>query len=287
MTTELPLARFKTFLDLVKFEHTLFALPFAYVGMLLAANGLPSLASFIWITMAMVGARTAAMALNRLIDARIDAQNPRTAVRHLPRGLVKPQEAMALALVSLVVLLVAAANLGPLPLLLLPLAVLFLVGYSYTKRFTWLCHVWLGITIGAAAAGGWIAVTGSFAAPAWWLWGVVLFWMIGLDVIYATQDHEFDQNNNIESIPRRFGIHLALQIAAISHAIMWLMLFGVGMSAGLGWPYYLGVLVIGAILAYQHAIVRPDDLTRVNLAFFDANVWISGTMLVAVGLALL
>jgi 4-hydroxybenzoate polyprenyltransferase len=287
-----PLERAKTYLELVKFEHTIFALPFAYSGMLLAARhesgtGWPGFGVFFWITVAMAGARTAAMALNRVLDATIDARNPRTATRHVPRGAVRPLEGVLLALGSLAVLAFAAAQLNPLCLALLPLAVVFLVLYPYTKRFTWLCHAWLGVTDGAAAAGGWIAVTGSFAPEAWLLWLVVIFWMIGLDVIYATQDVEFDVANGLHSIPQQFGVARALEIARLSHAVTWAFLIAVGIVAGSAWPYFVGVMVMGGILAYQHAIVKPDDLKRVNEAFFSANSWLALTMIASVILDLI
>ncbi len=280
-------ARVKTYLDLVKFEHTVFALPFAYAGMLLASmgqngTGWPGWHVLVWVTVAMAAARTAAMGANRVIDRLIDARNPRTAGREVPSGRVTPAQAWALVVVSLGVLTFAAAQLNPLCLALLPLAVVFLIGYPYTKRFTWLCHVWLGITDGAAAAGGWIAVTGEFALGAWLLWGVVLFWMIGLDVIYATLDHRFDLANGIKSIPVRFGIPRALRIAAASHALTFVLLVLVGVATGASPWYGLAVLIMGGILLYEHRIVNPDDLGRVNVAFFDANMWLALTMLAGV-----
>jgi 4-hydroxybenzoate polyprenyltransferase len=281
------LERAKTYLELVKFEHTVFALPFAYSGMLLAAKGWPGFGTFFWITVAMAGARTAAMALNRVLDAAIDARNPRTASRHVPRGAVKPLEGVLLAIVSIVVLAFAAAQLNPLCLALLPLALVFLVLYPYTKRFTWLCHAWLGVTDGAAAVGGWIAVTGSFAPEAWLLWLVVIFWMIGLDVIYATQDVEFDIANGLHSIPQQFGVPRALEMAKLSHAVTWAFLLAVGIVAGSAWPYFVGVMVMGGILAYQHSIVKPNDLARVNEAFFSANSWLALTMILSVILELM
>jgi 4-hydroxybenzoate polyprenyltransferase len=279
--------RLKTYLELVKFEHTVFALPFAYSGLFLASKSelgtwFPGFATLFWVTLAMIGARTAAMALNRVLDAAIDAKNPRTAMRHVPKGAVKPLEGYGLALVSLVVLGLSAWQLNPLCLALMPLAVVFLVLYPYTKRFTWLCHVWLGITDGAAAAGGYIAVTGRFDAVAWLLWLVVIFWMVGLDVIYATQDYDFDRENGINSIPQRFGIASGLEIAKISHAMMWALLLAVGIVAGSHWVYFVGVAVMGAILVYEHAIVNPKDLTRVNESFFNANMWLALTMFAAV-----
>lgn len=279
--------KLRTYLELVKFEHTVFALPFAYAGMLLASvvsrgTGWPGWHTLVWVTVAMAAARTAAMAANRVIDRFIDARNPRTAGREVPSGKVSPGQAWVLVAVSLVVLVVAAAQLNPLCLALLPLAVVFLVGYPYTKRFTWLCHAWLGVTDGAAAAGGWIAVTGHFGPGAWALWAVVIFWMIGLDVIYATMDYAFDVANGVRSIPVRFGIARALRIAAASHALTFALLLLVGLLTGSGAWYYLAVVVMGGILLYEHRIVNPQDLGRVNVAFFDANMWLALTMLAGV-----
>ncbi|WP_045234288.1 menaquinone biosynthesis prenyltransferase MqnP [Deinococcus pimensis] len=282
-----PLARLKTFYDLVKFEHTVFALPFAYAGMLFASQqhlgtGWPGVMVFVWVTLAMAGARTAAMAANRLIDAGIDALNPRTANRDIPQGRVRPAGAVGLIVVSLALLLVAAWQLNPLALKLLPIAVVFLVLYPYTKRFTWLCHLWLGVTDGAAAAGGWIAVTGAWDWGAVMLWLVVIFWMIGLDVIYATQDVDFDRAQGLRSIPARFGVRPALRLAAASHALTFVLLVATGVVVGASWPYYVASVAMGAILLYEHRLVRPDDLTRVNVAFFDANMWLALTMLAGV-----
>jgi len=264
--------RLKTYLELVKFEHTVFALPFAYAGMLLASmevrgTGWPGWHTLLWVTVAMASARTAAMGANRVIDRFIDARNPRTAGREVPAGKVSPAQAWALVVVSLVVMAVASAQLGPLCLALMPLAVVFLIGYPYTKRFTWLCHAWLCVTDGAAAAGGWIAVTGEFAPGAWLLWAVVIFWMIGLDVIYATMDHDFDVRSGIRSIPVRFGIARALRIAAASHALTFVLLLLVGLVTGASFWYALAALVMGGILFYEHRLVSPSDLTRANVAF--------------------
>lgn len=280
-------AQVKTYLDLVKFEHTVFALPFAYAGMLLASlavngTGWPGWSVLIWVTVAMASARTAAMGANRVIDRFIDAGNPRTAGREVPSGKITPAQAWTLVVVSLVVMAFAAAQLNPLCLWLMPLAVVFLIGYPYTKRYTWLCHAWLGITDGAAAAGGWIAVTGEFAPPAWLLWAVVIFWMIGLDVIYATMDYDFDRRNNVKSIPVRFGIPRALKIAAGSHALTFVLLLAVGVAVGASGWYYLAAVAMGGILLYEHRIVNPNDLTRANVAFFDANMWLALTMLAGV-----
>ena len=277
----------KTYLALVKFEHTIFALPFAYAGMLLAAyqltgSGWPGLGTLIWVTLAMAGARTAAMGANRVIDGAIDARNPRTAGREVPSGKISPAQAWGLVVVSLIVMIIAAAQLNPLCLALLPLAVVFLIGYPYIKRFSWLCHVWLGVTDGAAAAGGWIAVTGRFDVGAWILWAIVIFWMVGLDVIYATMDYDFDRANGIRSIPARFGIKSGLQIAAVSHALTFVLLITLGLVLGASFWYFLAALGMGAILLYEHRLVNPNDLTKANIAFFDANMWLALTMLAGV-----
>jgi len=279
--------RLRLYLDLIRFEHTLFALPFAYGGMLLAAGGWPGLRTFLLVTLAMVGARTMAMALNRLIDWKIDALNPRTQNRHLPKGLVKPWETLFLALVGLLLLTLAGLSLNPLTTRLLPVAVFFLTIYSYTKRFTWLCHYVLGLTIGAAAAGGWIAVTGSFHPTAYWLWAGVGLWIAGFDILYATQDYTFDRAYGVKSIPARFGIPLSLWIARATHLTAWLAFLLAGLSYGAGSLYFLGLLLVGGLLFYEHRLVSPQDLSRVDLAFFQANVGVSLGMFLFIVLDLL
>jgi len=275
-------SRLKLYLELIRFEHTLFALPFAYGGMLLAAEGWPGWRTFFLVTLAMVGARTMAMALNRLIDWPIDALNPRTKDRHLPRGLVKPWETLFLALMGLALLVYAGLSLNPLTARLLPVAVFFLTVYSYTKRFTWLCHYVLGLTIGAAAAGGWIAVTGSFAPTAYWLWAGVALWIAGFDILYATQDYAFDRAHGVRSIPARFGIPLALLVARGSHALAWLALLLAGVSYGAGPLYFLGLILVGGLLLYEHRLVSPEDLSQVDRAFFQANVGVSLGMFLSI-----
>ncbi|KPD31590.1 prenyltransferase [Thermus scotoductus] len=279
--------RLRLYLDLIRFEHTLFALPFAYGGMLLAAGGWPGLRTFLLVTLAMVGARTMAMALNRLIDWKIDALNPRTQNRHLPKGLVKPWETLFLALVGLLLLTLAGLSLNPLTTRLLPVAVFFLTIYSYTKRFTWLCHYVLGLTIGAAAAGGWIAVTGSFHPTAYWLWAGVGLWIAGFDILYATQDYTFDRAYGVKSIPARFGIPLSLWIARATHLTAWLAFLLAGLSYGAGSLYFVGLLLVGGLLFYEHRLVSPEDLSRVDLAFFQANVGVSLGMFLFIVLDLL
>jgi 4-hydroxybenzoate polyprenyltransferase len=280
-------SRLRLYLDLVRFEHTLFALPFAYGGMVLAARGWPGLEVFALISLAMVGARSAAMAFNRLIDRYIDAANPRTASRHLPRGAISPREVWILGLLGFGLLSVAAFNLNPLTAVLLPVAVFFLVTYSYTKRFTWLCHFWLGLSIGAATAGGWIAVTGSFSPVILTFWAAVALWLAGFDILYATQDLEFDRKNRIFSVPARFGLATALRIAQASHLLTFLLFMATGWFYQASLVYYLGVLVVGAVLWYEHRLVSPTDLSRVDRAFFQANVVVSLGMLVVVILEVL
>ncbi len=267
--------RLRLYLELLRFEHTLFALPFAYAGMLLAAEGWPGWPTFLLVTLAMVGARTMAMALNRLIDWRMDALNPRTRNRHLPKGLVKPWETLLLALFGLGLLVYAGLRLNPLTARLLPVAVFFLTFYSYTKRFTWLCHYVLGLTIGAAAAGGWIAVTGSFAPTAYWLWAGVGLWIAGFDILYATQDYAFDRAFGVQSVPARFGIPRALEAARATHLLAWLALLGAGLAYGAGPFYYLGLFLVGGLLLLEHRLVSPEDLSKVDQAFFQANVGVS------------
>jgi len=280
-------SRLRLYLDLVRFEHTLFALPFAYGGMVLAARGWPGLEVFALISLAMVGARSAAMAFNRLIDRFIDAANPRTAERHLPRGAISPGEVWGLGLVGFTLLTIAAISLNPLTATLLPVAVFFLVTYSYTKRFTWLCHFWLGLSIGAATAGGWIAVTGSFSPVILAFWAAVALWLAGFDILYATQDREFDRQNRIFSVPARFGLARALQIAQACHLATVLLFLLTGWLYGASLVYFLGVIAVAAVLWYEHRLVSPTDLSRVDRAFFQANVVVSLGMLAVVILEVL
>ncbi len=286
--------KIRDFLELVKFEHTLFALPFAYLGMILAAAGesAPPLTwrHVLWITAAMAAARTLAMGTNRLADRAFDAQNPRTAGRPLVTGRIKPATAWAGTVLAGLFLTVAAWQLGPLPLKLLPGAVIFLVGYSFTKRFTWLSHFILGFTDGLAPVGAWVAVRGSiFAAsdaPAWLLLGAVTVWIAGFDLIYACQDVACDRQANLHAIPARFGVAAALRISAFCHALTLLCLAALGIVFPLGWPYWIGIAVVTGLLAYEHLLVRPDDLARVQVAFFNINSYISLTLLGSVLAAL-
>ncbi len=262
-------------LDNIKFEHTIFALPFAYLGMVLAANGLPTWHQFIWITLAMASARTLAMSLNRLIDRELDARNPRTMNRPLPRGLITPRAVMVVVLIAFVIFEIAAWQLNLLCFALSPLALVFLIGYHYAKRFTWLTHWILGLTDGIAAAGGWVAVRASLDLPAFLLWFVVIVWMAGFDLIYACQDVQVDRRDGLYSVPAQFGIATALTLARINHAIMVIALAAVGIVAHLGIPFWIGWVIVAILLAYENSIVKPNDLSRLNLAFFNVNGYIS------------
>jgi 4-hydroxybenzoate polyprenyltransferase len=267
---------------MVKFSHTVFALPFALAATALAARGHGiTLAQIVAILVAMAGARTAAMGFNRIIDRRIDARNPRTAGREIPTGKVSVLSAALLTAISAAVFMAAAASLGRLCLALSPLVLGLVLGYSFTKRFTWLCHLFLGLAIGIAPAGAWIAVRGDLGAPAIWLVAAVTTWIGGFDILYALSDREFDRRAGIYSIPARFGVPAALVISALLHVGTLAALVAAGYSAGLGTIYFVGVAAVVAIFAYEHSIVRPSDLSRVNVAFFNLNGYVSLVYLLA------
>lgn len=273
-------SKLKIFLEMIKFEHTVFALPFAYSGALLAEKKVPETHDLLWITLAMVGARTAAMSLNRIIDRRIDARNPRTAGRALPRGLLGVSEVWAYIFVSFFILLYSSYQLSPLAFHLFPLAVLALLTYSYTKRFTWGCHLVLGGVLGLAPLGSWIAITGYFqVAPVLLALGV-LFWVAGFDIIYACDDFDFDLEEGLYSIPARFGIKRALYISAVFHVVAALFFLATGLFLKLGVLYLAGLLISMVILFYQHTLVRPGDLSRAGVAFFNLNGTLSVVMFV-------
>ena len=274
--------RLREGLEFVKFEHTLFALPAAYAGMTLAAEGWPGAATFVWITIAMVGARTAAMAANRVIDAELDARNPRTADRAIPAGRLSRGSGVLVTAVGLAALVTAGVNLNPLTAALLPVAVLFLIAYPYTKRFTWACHLWLGVTIGAAAAGGAIAVTGRFDAATVALWLAVGAWIAGFDVIYALLDRTSDLRHGVHSIPARFGEARALDASAGLHALSLAALASVALFSPLGGIYLAGVVVLVApALVLQQAWVRSRGAAAA-LQAFNANLWISSAVLLLI-----
>jgi len=270
------------FLDAIKFEHTVFALPFAYVSMVLAAGGWPGARVVIWVTLAMAAARTLAMSVNRLADRAIDATNPRTAGRHLPTGRLRPSHMLAAAILSAALLAFSAWMLNPLCLKLAPLAALFLIGYSYTKRFTWTSHWILGFTDGIAAAGGWIAVRGAFEPPVFVLWFALTVWIAGFDLIYACQDVDFDRRTHLHSFPARFGIRAALLCARVCHLLTVAAFVVLGVMTALGWPYWVGVLAVGVLLVYEHSLVSPEDLSRLDIAFFNVNGYIAVILFAAV-----
>jgi 4-hydroxybenzoate polyprenyltransferase len=279
----------RAFLDLIKFEHTIFALPFAYLGMVLAAHGLPTLHQFIWITIAMASARTLAMSFNRFADRQIDARNPRTASRPIQTGKISVRAVVVGAIVSLVVLAIAAWQLNSLTLQLLPGAIVFLLGYAYTKRFTVLSHFILGFTDGLAPIGAWAGVRASVFTsadlPAWLLLFAVTFWIGGFDLIYACQDTEFDRAEKLHSVPARWGNAVALRLARISHIITLGLLIAVGIIMSLGIIYWIGLVIVAALIAYEHSLVKPDDLSKVDVAFFNVNGYISITIFIAAFIA--
>lgn len=272
--------RIKIFLEMIKFSHTIFALPFALTGAVLAAGGVPEPRQIFWIVAAMVGARTAAMGLNRLIDAQIDARNPRTAGRAIPAGLLDRGTVVLFVLLSVLLLLAAAANLNRLCLYLAPVALFFLVLYSYCKRFTALAHVVLGLCLAAAPLGAWIAIRGEVELPPVLLAAAVLFWVAGFDILYALQDLEFDRASGLHSIPVALGVRGSLWTARIFHLAMVGLLAALPLSLPLGNFYLAGFVVACAMLAYEHLLLRTGDLSKLDAAFFTMNGWISVVLFV-------
>ncbi|MBI4199080.1 MAG: UbiA family prenyltransferase [Chloroflexi bacterium] len=275
----------------IRFEHSVFALPFAYLGMLLAARdlpgGWPTGREWLWATVAMVAARTLAMGANRIIDLPQDALNPRTASRPLVTGALRRWEMLALALISLGVFLLAAAMLNPLALALAPVAALFVVGYSYVKRLSWTTHFFLGWADAIAPAGGWVAVAGSLSWEAVLLAFAVAMWVGGFDIFYACQDVAFDRTHGVHSIPRRFGVPAAFWVARGMHLATSGALLALGIWMGLSFPYFIGWAVGSMLLVYEHAIISPRDLSRLNMAFFNVNGYIAVILFACTLLALL
>jgi len=280
--------RLRDLLDMIKFEHTIFALPFALLSLCLAAEGWPSLHDFVWILVAMVGARSSAMMMNRIADRSIDAANPRTAARHLPAGRVGLRSAWGFALAAAALLVVAAWKLDPLALRLAPVALAFVWAYSWTKRFTWMSHVWLGLGLALAPLGAWIAVRGRLDWLPVWLGVGVVFWVAGFDTIYACQDAHFDRAHGLHSLPGRLGVRGALGVARVFHAVMLGVFAIVGVVYGFGWLYATGIVVVTMLVLAQHAIVARDmrhgDLRHIDVAFFNVNS-IVGVLLAAFTLA--
>lgn len=260
---------------MIKWEHSIFALPFALCGAMLAAQGLPTFHQLIWIIIAMVSARSAAMAFNRVADASIDAANPRTRTRALPAGALTPGFVTTFVVVSCAIFILAAAQLNRIALMLSPVALGIVLLYSYTKRFTRWSHLVLGFALGIAPAAAWIAVRGSLDLRILLLTAAVTFWVAGFDVLYACQDYEFDRQSNLHSVPRYFGIRGALAIARLFHLLMLSLLIALILSFGLGKVALAGVLVVAILLAYEHSLVSPSDLSKLNAAFFTMNGVIS------------
>lgn len=278
--------KLKTTLEMIKFEHTLFALPFAFLGAILAANGLPKWQQIVWITVAMVGARSAAMTFNRIVDRDIDAANPRTAGREIPSGKLSVGFAWAFLYVSIGVFLLASYSLNWLTFALSPVALMVVLGYSYAKRFTAFAHVVLGLALAISPSAAWIAVRGSIDEEVPLLLSLlVLMWTAGFDVLYACQDSEFDRKAGLHSIPARFGVKRSLWIARLFHFQAFIVLLILYLATGLGWPALVGVGLVGALLVYQHTLVRANDLSRLNAAFFTTNAFVSVILLVSFGAA--
>ncbi|HKZ18175.1 MAG TPA: 4-hydroxybenzoate octaprenyltransferase [Geobacteraceae bacterium] len=272
--------KIKIFLEMIKFPHTVFALPFAFTGAVLAANGLPTGYQAFWILVAMVGARTGAMALNRLIDAEIDARNPRTRGRAIPAGLLGKGTVAAFIVFSLALFVYAAYRLNDLCLYLSPVAVILLVSYSYCKRFTSMSHLVLGLCLAVAPVGAWIAVKGVLEVPALLLGVGVLFWVAGFDVLYALQDLDFDRSAGLHSIPARLGVTCSLRIARLFHLVLPAVLLALFFMLNLGSIFVVGLLVIAALLAYEHGLLWGGDLAKLDAAFFNVNGYISTALFV-------
>ncbi len=276
--------RFTTTLEMIKFEHTLFALPFAFLGAILAANGLPTVMQIVWITVAMVGARSAAMTFNRIADREIDAQNPRTANRELPSGKLSVGFAWVFLYVSIAVFLLAAYSLNWLTFALSPVALLFILGYSYAKRYTALSHFILGAALAISPSAAWIAVRGSLFDEVPILLSLfVLVWTAGFDILYACQDIDFDRKAGLYSVPARIGVARALWMARIFHLQGFIVLIFLWIVTGLSWLSLAGVMAVGILLFYQHTLIKPNDLSRMNAAFFTTNAFVSVILLASFG----
>lgn len=269
---------------MIKFEHTLFALPFAFLGAVLAANGLPNWWQILWITVAMFGARSAAMTFNRIIDRKFDAENPRTASRELPSGKLSVKFAWSFFIVSVALFEIAAYSLNWLTLVLSPVALLSILGYSYAKRFTSFAHLILGWSLAISPTAAWIAVRGAIDSEIPLLLSLlVMMWTAGFDVLYACQDFEFDKKAGLRSIPARFGIKNSLRIARLFHLQAFIVLFVLYLVTELGWLALVGVFLVGALMIYQHTLVKPNDLTRMNAAFFTTNAFVSVILFLTFG----
>lgn len=266
------------YLRMIKFSHSVFALPFALTSAFIAAEGFPRGRTLFWIVVAMVSARTTAMGINRIIDRKIDSENPRTANRELPAGRIRVRETTLFVIIATVIFILSAYMLNPLCFRLSAVALIFIFLYSFTKRFTWASHFALGITISAAPVGAWIAVTGGFDSGILLLGFAVVFWLTGFDILYAFQDIEFDRRYGLYSIPVRFGIMRSLWISRTCHLFTWILLLLTGVYFGLSLPFYIGIFVTALLLLYEHSLVKSYDLSKLNKAFFDMNGYISITI---------
>lgn len=276
--------KLKTTLEMIKFEHTLFALPFAFLGAVLAADGLPTWQQILWITVAMFGARSAAMTFNRIIDRDIDARNPRTANRELPSGKLSVSFAWAFFIASVTLFLLAAYSLNWLTFALSPVALLSILGYSYAKRFTSFAHLILGWSLAISPTAAWIAVRGAIDSEVPLLLSLlVMMWTAGFDVLYACQDYDFDRKTGLRSIPARFGIKRSLWIARMFHFQAFIVLLLLFLVTNLGWLALVGVAAVGALMIYQHTLVKPNDLSRMNAAFFTTNAFVSVILFLTFG----
>ncbi|MGI8670713.1 MAG: UbiA-like polyprenyltransferase [Aridibacter sp.] len=273
-----------TTLEMIKFEHTLFSLPFAFLGAVLAANGLPTWWQILWITVAMVGARSAAMSFNRIADRQIDGENPRTANRELPTGKLSLNFAWAFMIASCLIFFLAAFMLNHLTLILSPIALISVLGYSYAKRFTSFAHLILGWALAISPTGAWIAVRGTLDSEIPILLSLlVMMWTAGFDVLYSCQDFEYDTQKGLRSIPARFGIKGALMIARLFHFQAFIVLVLLYLFTGLGWLALIGVIATGLLMIYQHTLVKPNDLSKMNAAFFTANAFVSVILFITFG----
>jgi 4-hydroxybenzoate polyprenyltransferase len=284
MNTKHCLDSFKEWAAMIKIEHTVFALPFALSGFILGAKpGWPTFESLIWTVLAFGGARSAAMTLNRLIDAEIDAVNPRTCDRAIPRGAISKIQALVLSVLSFALMIFASVHLPPLCLKLSPVAIVWLTAYSYTKRFTWFSHFMLGSSLGGAALGGWIATGGSLVQAAPWLLAfAVTTWVAGFDIIYACQDINADRQQQLYSIPAVFGADTALKVSSMLHIVTIGALFALGAVLHLGPFFFAGVVIAAVMLAWEHSLVKPQDLSKLNAAFFDINGYVSVALFMSV-----
>jgi len=279
--------KLKIMLEMIKFKYTVFSLPFALMGAFLAARGVPSLKVFSWVVVAMVGARTAAMTFNRIVDRRFDAANPRTANRAIPTGKVSMAESWLMVCLSSLLFFIACWMMNTLALLIAPFALSLTFIYSLTKRFTWLCHVVLGVALAFSPLGGWIAAVGTLSGYPWFLSLGVLFWVAGFDCVYACLDADFDQKAGLHSMPVFLGRKKTFGLAVTFHLLAFLFFTLTGWQQGLNFVYYIGIVLTGAALFYQHLIVNPRDLSRIQMSFFSMNGFIALTLFAVTWISLL